>query len=150
MYGEKLPVLTLSSPKKKKSFERRVGRADKGFVRNPDRCRVYPHVSIRAVFPNSRVTLRDLVRDWKVTLLGGTIILARIPKLRRYWLKFPLYADGMGSRSAPIFFATLKTATLIRNGGARHRNRDAIGCRSLRFVQRKSNANCHRSILPRG
>lgn len=84
MYGEKLPVLTLSSPKKKKSFERRVGRTDKGFVRNPDRCRVYPHVSIRAVFPNSRVTLRDLVRDWKVTLLGGTIILARIPKLRRY------------------------------------------------------------------
>ena len=84
MYGEKLPVLTLSSPKKKKSFEGGVGRAGKGFVRNPDRCRVYPHVSIRAVFPNSRVTLRDLVRDWKVTLLGGTIILARIPKLRRY------------------------------------------------------------------
>lgn len=92
MYGEKLPVLTLSSPKKKKSFERRVGRADKGFVRNPDRCRVYPHVSIRAVFPNSRVTLQDLVRDWKVTLLEGdnyscpyskvTAILIKVSTLR--------------------------------------------------------------------
>lgn len=111
MYGgKKLPVLTLSSSrrKKKSTFEERVGRADKGFVRS-FLC-VYPHISIRAVF--FKLILRNLsyrisVRDWKVT--SGTIILPRVPKLRRYWLKFPRYADETGSRLVPIFFATKTT-----------------------------------------
>lgn len=59
MYGgKKLPVLTLSSSrrKKKSTFEERVGRADKGFVRS-FLC-VYPHISIRAVF--FKLILRNL------------------------------------------------------------------------------------------
>lgn len=134
--------LTLSSPrpKKKKKSTKRVGKTDKGFVRNPDRC-------LSARFDTCFFELAA-VRDSKVTLGDNyscpyskvTAILIKVSTLRG-WNGEPIGSHFLRHEDGNI---DSRRAVFCQ------RNRDAIGWRLVRFVQRKSNVNCHRSILPRG
>lgn len=138
-----MPVSILIEPSKKGN--RKEGwKGDKGFVRNRDR---------------SLSTFRDVdvwffqpvvVRDSKVT--SGTIILPRIPKFTAILIKVSTLRGWNGGGPIGSHFLRHEDdrapATLIHGEPSfvtEIATRLAGGF--VRSVQRKSNVNCHRSIL---
>ena len=125
--------LTLSSPRPKKKNRRRgLEKRIKGLSARFDTC-FFELAAVR----DSKVTLGD---NYSCPYSKVTAILIKVSTLRG-WNGEPIGSHFLRHEDGNI---DSRRAVFCQ------RNRDAIGWRLVRFVQRKSNVNCHRSILPRG